>query len=141
MLAQLIYVSTRVFCSDDQVQKIMRTSVAFNKKNDITGVLLFSDDKFLQVLEGESNTIRSLYDKIVLDPRHRKVVMISFQAVCYRSFPNWAMSCKQVDSGRYRFLTNMNVMSKPQELLDSQEHKDVLHIINKVFMNRVEDIA
>jgi len=54
MLSQIIYVSVRnANCSDEEIQKILESSNRNNGKLDITGVLLYSRNKFLQVLEGE----------------------------------------------------------------------------------------
>ena len=42
----------------------MESSIRNNGKIDISGVLLYSDQKFLQVLEGEHKQIIELYDTI-----------------------------------------------------------------------------
>jgi hypothetical protein len=78
MLSQIIYVSVRnANCSDEEIQKILESSNRNNGKLDITSVLLYSRNKFLQVLEGEKDLILELYNKIKLDERHKNVIMIS----------------------------------------------------------------
>ena len=141
MLSQLIYVSTRPSdCSDEELMKILEKSTQYNIECEITGVLLFSEDKFLQVLEGDSKKILALYDRIKHDKRHSHVVMISFQAVKERYFPDWAMVSKSLNTNRYRFLTNMDLMAKIKfhSLLNAHEHNVTISIINRLFERKTK---
>jgi len=136
MLSQLIYVSTRnASCSDDDIQKILEASNRKNGKLDITGVLLYSRNKFLQVLEGEKDLILELYNKIKLDERHKNVIMISLKGIEQRYFPSWQMGSKNMESQSYEFITNMtdNDKSEFNELLDGKTNENAISIINKLF--------
>jgi len=67
-------------------------SVAFNAKADITGVLLFLDGRFAQILEGDQAVITRLYDRITRDPRHDHVTLDYVITTEGRLFPNWSMA-------------------------------------------------
>jgi hypothetical protein len=66
-------------------------SVAFNAKADITGVLLFLDGGFAQILEGDQAAITRLYDRITRDPRHDHVTLDYVITTEGRLFPYWSM--------------------------------------------------
>jgi hypothetical protein len=65
MLAQITYMSDRNSdCTQTEIKDILSSCKKNNPTLEITGVLLYSDSKFIQMVEGESKTIIGLYDKI-----------------------------------------------------------------------------
>jgi hypothetical protein len=60
--------------------------------------LCFSGEIFLQVLEGGRAQVSQLYNRIAQDPRHRDVVLLSYDEIDERSFAGWAMG--QVNMAR-----------------------------------------
>lgn len=90
---RLIYASTlSERCSPDDVQDILEASRAFNKKNDITGLLFFNADYFLQCLEGKRKEVNELYNIIQNDSRHTNVVLLNYEATSARMFADWSMA-------------------------------------------------
>lgn len=67
-----------------------------NEANHITGMMLFSEGAFLQVLEGEDGKVDALIKKIKKDPRHHSLVQIAAGSITERMFGNWSMSFKVV---------------------------------------------
>ena len=135
MISQLIYVSTRTKqCSDQEIPKILESSNKNNGKDDITGVLLYSDKKFLQVLEGETKAITELYDHIQKDTRHKNVMMISLAPIKERSFPSWQMGSREVAKD-FSFLSNMNEQEQKEfnKILNGEENNKAIKLINKLF--------
>ena len=63
-----------------------------NKRNDITGALLLSDEVFVQTLEGEEALVRRLYRRIQHDSRHDEVELLEAGDVEGRVFARWAMA-------------------------------------------------
>jgi hypothetical protein len=47
-----------------------------NKPLGITGMFLYSDGSFFQVLEGEAATVDALYEKLDRDKRHQQLTLI-----------------------------------------------------------------
>ena len=65
-LITLIYVSSAVrSLNNSDIQDILRHSREANTNNEITGLLLFKDGNFMQVLEGDSELVDELHQKIV----------------------------------------------------------------------------
>ena len=64
----------------------------------ITGMLLYKDGNFMQVLEGEESVVRSLYAKIEGDPRHKGTIVFQQGHTQERQFPSWSMGFRALDS-------------------------------------------
>jgi hypothetical protein len=92
-LHQLVYISkaTKIFDSNG-LFKILEAARNNNSHQDITGSLLYDGGRFIQILEGEKDTITSLYDKISKDPRHSNVKILYLEEASIRLFPTWSMS-------------------------------------------------
>ena len=99
MLVRLMYASrtTEAF-KPESLSAILKKSTANNPSMGVTGVLCSSGDVFLQVLEGGRSQVSALYNRIATDPRHRDVVMLSYEEIEERSFAGWAMG--QVNMNR-----------------------------------------
>lgn len=69
---QVLYHSQALFpFSDAELQALLDESRAFNAAHGITGLLLYSAGRFVQVLEGDHATVRALYARIQQDPGTR----------------------------------------------------------------------
>lgn len=135
MLSELIYVSFRQnTCTDEDIAKILEKSIANNGKQDITGVLLYSKTRFLQVLEGDGKQLLALYDKIKTDERHSRAIMLSAKPIENRYFPDWQMAGKELDSD-YKFLQDLSEGEQKQfrQLLDGENQHNAIQIIARLF--------
>lgn len=136
MLSELIYLSFRSpKCSDEDIYNILKTSVVNNAKQGVTGVLVYSKTKFLQVLEGDKGLVLDLYDKVKLDTRHRQVIILSLKPIHKRHFSGWQMVGKEVDMASYDFLTVMTDEEKVQfkSLLRGENQHNAVQMITKLF--------
>ena len=92
MLVRLMYASRAAeSVNHDELVAILKQSKAYNPAAGVTGVLCFSGGIFLQVLEGGRSHVSALYNRIAADPRHRDVVMLSYEEIDERNFAGWAM--------------------------------------------------
>ncbi len=99
MLVRLLYASRADTAVDhDELLAILRQSKANNPAHGITGVLCLSDGIFLQALEGGRSAVNRLYNRIVADPRHTAVELLSYQEIGERRFAGWSMG--QVNMAR-----------------------------------------
>ncbi len=76
----------------DHIKQILEWSRSWNPKNGITGALMLDEDGFAQVLEGPSQTVKSLFGHIVCDRRHKDVQVMEADYHPERDFGNWAMA-------------------------------------------------
>jgi hypothetical protein len=82
--------------SPDQLQALLRQSRAYNAQHGITGLLLYSSGRYVQVLEGPQSVVRALYARIQRDPRHEQVVTVSAGPGPQRQFAEWSMGFGQL---------------------------------------------
>lgn len=90
-----------------QPEMLKEMLISFRKNNEangVTGMMLFSDGSFLQVLEGENNIIDTLIKKIKKDSRHHSVVQIAEGSITERNFGKWSMSFKTVSPEEFKEL-------------------------------------
>jgi hypothetical protein len=92
MLVRLLYASKAVDdVSQEELMTILSQSTAHNPASGITGALCSSGRLFLQLLEGGRMQVNALYNQIVADPRHKDVVILSYEEIRERRFANWSM--------------------------------------------------
>ena len=72
----IAYVSSKnSSISEAEVHTVLKNSCNYNNKNDITGLLVYSEGNFFQLIEGEENIIKELYyNTIINDPRHKNII-------------------------------------------------------------------
>ena len=63
-----------------------------NARAGLTGMLLYAEGAFFQVLEGPAEAVDALYSKIELDTRHAKVTKIIHEPIRRRVFDAWTMA-------------------------------------------------
>ena len=88
----LVYASTATkrFSAGELFELLPR----YRKKNarlSVTGMLLYKEGAFMQALEGDEETVRSLYAIICADVRHYDVRTLLTISVGDRQFPDWSM--------------------------------------------------
>jgi hypothetical protein len=95
-MRQLLYVSdTSVDLAASELAAILATSRRNNALLAITGMLLYLDGAFLQVLEGEERAVRDLYACIRTDKRHWGQ-RLTFDREAPRAFTGWSMGFKRL---------------------------------------------
>lgn len=75
-----------------QLYDLLLQARDFNKKNNITGLLLYAPTAFLQVVEGNEDVVQKLYDRIIIDCRHFQVTQLENGNIAKREFGDWSMA-------------------------------------------------
>lgn len=93
MLYRLIYLSSAsaAFRRSD-LDSILRTARDANPPAGITGLLIYHDGNFLQVLEGPRDAVEACYARIEQDPRHYGCARVIAEEVEARIFGDWEMA-------------------------------------------------
>ena len=92
-LFQLMYKSsaTQPMATED-LNTLLERARARNRKLGVTGLLLYKNGRFLQVLEGVERSVREVFASIAQDPRHHHIQIIFTSPVEQRTFPDWQMA-------------------------------------------------
>jgi hypothetical protein len=77
--------------SEEDLPGLLTHARSANAARGVTGMLVYINGHFLQVLEGEESVVDELIDKIGLDPRHKRVFVIVRESIESRSFADWSM--------------------------------------------------
>lgn len=93
MTSQYLYVSRAAAGLAPLDHKlIVGASQMLNRRNDVTGVLVHAGAYFLQLVEGERQTVKSLLSRIFKDRRHADVrLLLALHQQPVRLFGSWSM--------------------------------------------------
>jgi hypothetical protein len=92
MLIRLLYVSEIVgTVSDVDIQVIIGAAQMKNRRQDVTGMLAWSEQHFVQLLEGRREALDSVMRSVVTDARHRQVRTLLDEQIVRRQFARFAM--------------------------------------------------
>ena len=91
-LYSLIYRSwaTHVF-NEAALAEMLHIARQHNQQARLTGLLLYAQKQFLQVLEGPEPALSTLYVRIQADLRHGHVHLLAYGPIAARAFPDWRM--------------------------------------------------
>ena len=98
-LCQVIYVSSASEkLKPADLPAILQKAREFNLKSEISGLLIFHDQTFVQVLEGPKASVELLLKKIFSDPRHRNVKQLLKKDLEKKEFDDWSMGFVDIKS-------------------------------------------
>jgi hypothetical protein len=91
-MLQIIYASsaTRPFSARD-LSVLLAQARSRNHDQDVSGILLYHQEAFLQVLEGPSDAVGRLYEHICQDDRHTDVRLLLREPIEAKEFGEWSM--------------------------------------------------
>lgn len=127
MLVGLSYVSkpTRDF-DDIRLADLWSQCVVNNSMRDVTGMLYFGGEFFFQTLEGEEETITSLFQTILADPRHADVQTLARNPLANRVFHDWSM--KLIDGRQFTKPTDAASLDMLTKASPREIHRETLRL-------------
>jgi hypothetical protein len=105
MLYTILYMSHAVKAFDKtELSEIVNESRIWNHAHDITGCLAYVEGilngdvlcQFIQVLEGDKNEVKDIFNKIQSDERHLHVSVIKEGFIRNRKFHDWRMGFEEI---------------------------------------------
>jgi hypothetical protein len=119
----------------EDISNILKTARDFNFENNITGCLLYHNNEFLQIIEGEREIVQELFASIEKDKRHSSVSLLAKDGKNERMFSGWSMAFDEFNSPEAeKILFRKNIMAFSQ-LIDKPTHAIDL------FLNMAEQIV
>jgi hypothetical protein len=131
-LHRIVYISTsKQRLSEADLEDIRSISQKNNSEKNITGILVYGDGNFLQVLEGRKSDIHQLYGNITQDPRHHGCIILQDTVSDYRSFPDWTMGFKEVSNIEFlQLASSWDQKNKHLPLISEETEHFVLEILD-----------
>lgn len=127
MICQLIYASiaSSSFKRED-LSEILSAAQRNNKREGLTGILVYANSSFLQVLEGTPDAVYDRFSIISQDHRHEWVFKLREGMVKTRDFPNWSMGLHECTHGDPVFETMTEIQSADDILARTEQCSDAL---------------
>jgi hypothetical protein len=125
---QLFYLSSLAVSDavEGQVNDIVRKASIKNQHAQITGILLFRNGVFLQLLEGPKSNVQTLFAKIQKDPRHSNIIKMFEISENSRLFPDWNMGLRRIGDPELKIINEILSWNK---LISASEKIDNLLIL------------
>jgi hypothetical protein len=95
MLRSVLYTSASTIrdeAVDVTIARILTEAIAFNLEADITGALLFTGKRFAQIMEGGSEPVGKLLQRLRDDSHHRNLIVLRDVPISVRQFGIWQMA-------------------------------------------------
>ena len=71
--------------------RLLESARTFNQKNGITGILLYDNQQFGQIIEGERASVMKAWKRIQDDKRHHRVELLKIKDISEKSYPDWLL--------------------------------------------------
>jgi hypothetical protein len=113
---------------------ILRKARINNKTADITGLLVYVDNIFLQILEGNRTEVLKLFSTISKDPRHTEVKIIHEDEAEKRVFPSWQMAYASPSAKELATWSGLNSTTTLQDTLEAmnKEPSRISEVLSKL---------
>lgn len=130
-LIRIIYASTASFefTAKDLVD-LLTVARNENTKINVTGILLYTERSFFQILEGHAEAVNQLFAKIAKDKRHNNVVTIIKERISIRSFPEWSMGFADITQHDLESIIGLNDFFKSGACFNQINQDRVKKLLN-----------
>ncbi|MEO0982124.1 MAG: BLUF domain-containing protein [Pseudomonadota bacterium] len=110
-MKQLLYISRATPNPDlDALHDLLVQARRRNGRLGVTGLLLYGDGRFMQVIEGPTHSIDEVYASICADARHADIETI-YEAYCdQRSYSGWRMAYRPLHGDEQAFVEAKDVL-------------------------------
>lgn len=97
-MRRLVYVSSATRLPDArEVADLAAEAGRRNAAAGVTGMLLYMEGMFFQLLEGEPDAVAAIYARIAADRRHAGLIVMLDEETDRRLCPDWSMGHRFID--------------------------------------------
>ena len=132
----LIYLSSAVKPMNyDELSALLQQCRDSNRELGVTGMLLYQNGTFMQMLEGEKQVVLDLYEDIKKDERHTGFHTVLEGDIQERNFEDWSMGFFNMDKAgefpKYSEYIKENLALRSFET-DSQDAYEFMLMFNEI---------
>ena len=140
---QLVYVSISDLEFDNQdIMNLLDVAREKNSQLDITGMLIYKDGIFMQLLEGKKEVVRNVYDNtIVHDRRHSNCRVILEAEGNERLFRSWTMAYKDVHESEHKLLNNIRPLFELKNQNIDFDNETIMSVLKKFRFHMSRKVA
>lgn len=125
--------SANQLMGNEELSALLSEARSFNSAHAITGMLLYENGNFMQLLEGQKETVLELYSRIQSDPRHHNIYTIAQGEQAEKSFADWSMGFCYMNDGKFEKSLDMYMSKKLPEI----NRTEVREFINGFYLNNL----
>jgi len=132
-LIHLVYLSvSSAILSEEELDIFLSEIRKNNQKLGVTGLLLYNDEFFIQVIEGTRDTIHNLFNVIKTDPRHSNIVKLLDEPIASRAFPDWSMGFRRMNDDKTSNIPGFSTFMHAEhpEVVPKGITKEVMYLLN-----------
>lgn len=101
MLHTLCYVSNSTSkLNSAELKRLYVVTKQKNAASNISGILVYNNGNFLQIMEGSKDELFKLYEKISNDKRHHHLIELVNEPVSERLFEDYVTGFELIDSNK-----------------------------------------
>ncbi|PKV49718.1 FAD-dependent sensor of blue light [Aquimarina sp. MAR_2010_214] len=127
------YVSTvNPNISNSDMKALMNYVRLNNNAIGLTGILIYSEGNFFQILEGEEQTVKMMFEKIRKDHRHHNIIKMLDKEIVTSPFSEYHSSFTVI-SNHYN-QNELHQYLKKEETNNPEHYKSISYLAQK-FMN------
>lgn len=120
--------------SHSEIEQLLATSRHNNALAELTGMLLYADEHFIQTIEGDERRVNDTLETIRADTRHHSVVVALSDEIDKRSFPEWSMGCKVLTAEQVAAIPGFNDYLDPRsELYKNTKQLGRAGVFHRIF--------
>ncbi|MEQ8302939.1 MAG: BLUF domain-containing protein [Cyclobacteriaceae bacterium] len=137
----IVYTSRATQAFDQlQLVDLLKHSRKYNRLWDVTGILLYIEGKFIQVLEGDKDVVQEVYARVKKDPWHDRVVVVEEGESERRIFKNWAMGFRISSYSEFSSVTGFKEIDTFfDEHAPTQHPESLLHFLEQFYKQNLAD--
>lgn len=132
-MLQLVYVSAASYLmTESALLDLLTVSRRNNERVGLTGMLLYRDGCFLQLLEGDREPVKATYERILADPRHRDQRLMLETEADERLCSDWAMGFRNLSDPGIQSLPGFSpFMLQPTAIgTPNDKHQNVIQLLD-----------
>lgn len=89
------------YSQEEDIKEMLKLFQENNKKNNISGLMLYNERNVIQYIEGNNEELYRLYNNIENDRRHYNIIKIIDEKIIKRNFLNWDMNFKELNYNEF----------------------------------------
>ncbi len=130
-MIELAYISSAVAEFDKpKLVELLKTCYKNNGALGITGLLVYNGKgTFLQILEGEEQSVLSLYETIKRDPLHTRITCLGKKRIKERGYPDWKMGFRNLEHSPVDHLKGYSDFMNDENPQDLSRYSDFSNLI------------
>lgn len=136
-MKRIIYISRLTnSLSIEEIEKIGIISSQNNKEVNITGLLVYFEKLFFQIIEGNDEKVDHLFSKIGKDPRHQDIIRLKTDyGIEQRLFSAWSMKTINLDNNVDELVRPIKVLlqavTESHTIIEQYTQPTILKILNR----------